>query len=335
MPRRRLERKDLLQLPLRARVAFAAAVVEPIARLYSDDFRERFMVAEVLSAAWRFAGGVSLDPAVVRELMDELGRRIDEADEEYSFGVMFMHGHVLAEIEARDGKPALAAIEDAAYALAVILREGSDGRVEGVPRPRHMLEKWHEENVSRCATELLPRYAALGDGPITRDAAPRLVIPEFAPPIAIERVQAPTSELRELIAELNEALGKLYPEDQRHGLALDQLFRPSMRFFLVRWEGAPAGCGGIEIDNGTAELKRMYTRPKMRRRGVAQSLLHRLEAEARVAGATILLLETGVYQPEAVRLYKRAGFARRAPFGRYAAMPASSIVTSLFMEKPL
>jgi len=153
--------------------------------------------------------------------------------------------------------------------------------------------------------------------------------------IAIERRDSPTPEVRQLVDELDGALAALYSEDQRHGLPLAQLFQPSVRFFVVRWDGVAAGCGGVEIGNGDAELKRMFTRPPMRRRGVARALLQRLEAAACGAGAALLRLETGVHQPEAIALYERAGFVRCAPFGRYAEMTAPSIALSLFLQKPL
>ena len=54
-----------------------------------------------------------------------------------------------------------------------------------------------------------------------------------------------------------------------------------------------------------------------RGRGVAQALLAELERRARQNGREVLRLETGVYQPEAVRLYERWGFAKCVPFGDY------------------
>ncbi|HUH85897.1 MAG TPA: GNAT family N-acetyltransferase [Stellaceae bacterium] len=153
--------------------------------------------------------------------------------------------------------------------------------------------------------------------------------------ITIERIDSPTPEARQLVAELNDALAALYSEDQRHGLRLERLFQPSIRFFIVRADGVAAGCGGIEIGDGVAEVKRMFTRPALRRRGVARALLRHLEVEARDAGATTLRLETGVHQPGAIALYLRAGFIRCAPFGRYAEMRAPTIALSLFLQKPL
>ena len=43
-----------------------------------------------------------------------------------------------------------------------------------------------------------------------------------------------------------------------------------------------------------------------------------------------MLLETGVAQPEALALYKRAGFQRRGPYGGY---PDDAL--TVFMEKEL
>ena len=63
--------------------------------------------------------------------------------------------------------------------------------------------------------------------------------------ITLELVASPTSDLAALIGELNEELGTLYTPEQRHGLALDALFQPHVRFFLARRDGRAIGCGGI------------------------------------------------------------------------------------------
>jgi putative acetyltransferase len=84
-----------------------------------------------------------------------------------------------------------------------------------------------------------------------------------------------------------------------------------------------------------AEVKRMYTRPAARGRGVAKALLRRIEDEARGANKSVLRLETGTYQQEAIGLYKRMGFRPRGPFGPYEMMPACNTATSLFFEKAL
>jgi putative acetyltransferase len=153
--------------------------------------------------------------------------------------------------------------------------------------------------------------------------------------VDIERVATATRDVRELIGELDQVLAAEYLPEQRHGLALEALFQPHIRFFVARLNGAAIGCGGIALFGDFAEVKRMYVRETGRGRGVAQALLTRIETEARIAGCVLLRLETGERQAAALRFYARAGFTPCAAFGDYAAIRPEAITTSVFMEKRL
>ena len=153
--------------------------------------------------------------------------------------------------------------------------------------------------------------------------------------ITVERAPAPTDDVRALIGELDRTLGAEYPPEQRHGLALEAIFAQPVRFFLARLDGAAVGCGGVALFADFAEVKRMYVRPAARGRGVAQTMLARLERETDEAGLRIVRLETGNRQNAALRLYEQAGFRPCPPFGDYALMPRQAIATSVFMEKRL
>lgn len=153
--------------------------------------------------------------------------------------------------------------------------------------------------------------------------------------MTIERVAAATEEIRQLLAELDQALSGPYLPEQRHALSVDQLFEDNVRFFAARLDGVPVGCGGVAFYEGFAEVKRMFTRPTARRKGVAAALLQRLEAEARAEGHSVLRLETGMYQDEAIGFYERAGFERCAAFGDYLDLSPQGIETSVFYEKPI
>jgi putative acetyltransferase len=153
--------------------------------------------------------------------------------------------------------------------------------------------------------------------------------------IRIERAVEASPEVHDLVGELNDVLGAAYESHQRHGLSIEQLFEPNVRFFLARLENLAVGCCGVALFDDYAEVKRMYTRPAARGRGVAKALLRRIEDEARGENKSVLRLETGTYQQEAVGLYERMGFRPRGPFGPYAMMPACNIETSLFFEKAL
>jgi putative acetyltransferase len=153
--------------------------------------------------------------------------------------------------------------------------------------------------------------------------------------ISVELVPSATDDVRALVDELDQILSAEYPPEQRHGLALDAIFRPNIRFFLARLNGAAVGCGGVAWFADFAEVKRMYVRDVGRGRGVAPALLARIQTEARDAGFALLRLETGVRQAAALRFYQRAGFRICAPFGVYAVMPPQAVATSVFLQKQL
>jgi len=151
--------------------------------------------------------------------------------------------------------------------------------------------------------------------------------------LTLERIESETPEARALIRELDAELSGSYPPEQRHGLSVERVFQPNILFLIVRLDGEPVGCGGVAFDDGFAELKRMYVRGVARGRGVAQTLLARLEAEAVARGCTRLVLETGDVLHAAIRLYERAGFARCDAFGDYRTLAPNTIARSLFFEK--
>jgi len=151
--------------------------------------------------------------------------------------------------------------------------------------------------------------------------------------VRIDIALTATDEVRTLIGELETVLAAEYPPEQRHGLSIDAIFQPHVRFFLARWHGAAVGCGGAALFPDYAEVKRMYVRDSARGQGVADAILERIETEVRGAGLSILRLETGDRQLAAMRLYARAGFRECPAFGDYASMTPQAIATSVFLEK--
>ena len=71
----------------------------------------------------------------------------------------------------------------------------------------------------------------------------------------------------------------------------------------------------------------MFVAAAHRGRGLGRRMLRALEAIASEE-KRVVRLETGVKQPEAIALYRSAGFVAIAPFGSYAPDPSS-----VFMEK--
>jgi len=68
----------------------------------------------------------------------------------------------------------------------------------------------------------------------------------------------------------------------------------------------PVGCGAIkEYDSNTMEVKRMFTLPECRGKGIATKLLNELEKWTIELGYEKCILETGKRQPEAIALYTK------------------------------
>jgi GNAT superfamily N-acetyltransferase len=126
----------------------------------------------------------------------------------------------------------------------------------------------------------------------------------------------------DLMAELRREL------DARYGGDLEPGVKPSSDdvavFLVAREDGTVLGCGALRsLGEPVVEIKRMYVRPSARGRGVGAAILHELEREAVERGFRVVRLETGPLQPEALRLYERAGYREIPCFGAYAAGAAS------------
>jgi putative acetyltransferase len=63
--------------------------------------------------------------------------------------------------------------------------------------------------------------------------------------VRIELAPGATDDVRALVDELEAVLAAEYLPEQRHGLAIDALFQPHIRFFLASLHGAAVGCGSV------------------------------------------------------------------------------------------
>ncbi len=86
----------------------------------------------------------------------------------------------------------------------------------------------------------------------------------------------------------------------------------------------PVGCGAFkEFSDWQVEIKRMYVPPTLRGQGIAQAILAELERWAAEIGYDGCVLETGLQNPEALRLYEKNGYVRIANYGQYAGVASS------------
>ncbi|WP_030617249.1 GNAT family N-acetyltransferase [Streptomyces sclerotialus] len=105
-----------------------------------------------------------------------------------------------------------------------------------------------------------------------------------------------------------------------------EMFVPPNGIYLLAYEdGRPLATGGWRAqhaddeghEDGDAEIKRMFVTAEARGRGLARRILRALEDDARAAGRTRMVLETGIKQPEALALYASSGYLPVTKFGHY------------------
>ena len=147
--------------------------------------------------------------------------------------------------------------------------------------------------------------------------------------IAVEDPAQP--DVAPLLQASDAYMASLYPAESNHMLDVASLRLPQVAFLVARVDGKALGCGAlVDSGEGWAEVKRMFVSPAARGLKLGRRLLAEIEAIAARRGVRVLRLEMGGLQPEALGLYRSAGFVEIGPFGAYGPDPVS-----IFMEKTL
>ena len=158
------------------------------------------------------------------------------------------------------------------------------------------------------------------------------------PSIVIRPERPDHPQVRALLRQLDAYLASLYEPEENHILDEPTLMAPDVTFLVASDDQHILGCGAVrrmpaEVHTQRrpyGEVKRMMVDPRVRGHRIGARLLQALEALLRADRIELALLETGAQQVEAVRLYERNGYRRRASFGGY---PDNGL--SVFYEKAL
>lgn len=99
----------------------------------------------------------------------------------------------------------------------------------------------------------------------------------------------------------------------------------SIKYAVVIYlAGEPVGCGALRpYTDDKIEVKRMYVPLEHRSKGLATVALKELEKWALELGFHHLILETGIRQPEAIRLYTKNGYNSIPNYGQYEGVGSS------------
>jgi putative acetyltransferase len=131
------------------------------------------------------------------------------------------------------------------------------------------------------------------------------------------RTDPSNMDFKALVKHLDAELQAIYKEEYEFFGPLNTL--GAIRHVVLAYEeGRPAGCGAMKpYDPVTMELKRMFSVSIFRGRGIGGRMLEELENWARELGYERCVLETGVKQSEAIRLYEKSAYRRTPKYPPY------------------
>ena len=148
--------------------------------------------------------------------------------------------------------------------------------------------------------------------------------------IRLLRTDSQHPDFVSLVAELDALLAELDGEEHAFYNSLNKIDKIK-NAIVVYDDDKPIACGAIrEFSPAAMEVKRMYTIPGYRGKGIATKVLSELEKWAGELNYEKCVLETGIRQPDAIHLYSREGYKRIPNYGKYV-----NVENSVCFEKEL
>ena len=141
--------------------------------------------------------------------------------------------------------------------------------------------------------------------------------------INILRTDSTHPDFIELVRRLDADLAERDGEDHSFYSQFNAI--DGIKYAVAAYENnRPMGCGAMkEYEQAAMEIKRMYTLPESRGKGIATRILTELEHWAAELSCKKCILETGKRQPEAIRLYEKYGYRPIPNYGQYAGVENS------------
>lgn len=148
--------------------------------------------------------------------------------------------------------------------------------------------------------------------------------------LRLTRTHSADPDFLSLVQQLDQDLAKR--DGKEHGFYAQFNTLTAIQHVVVAYEDNVAvACGAMkELNKNTMEIKRMFTAPTHRTKGIASQVLAELETWAKESGYTVCRLETGKRQPEAIAVYQKNGYTQIPNYGQYA-----GVENSVCFEKKL
>lgn len=148
--------------------------------------------------------------------------------------------------------------------------------------------------------------------------------------ITVTRTTSDNQDFEKLVIALDAYLAILDGED--HAFYAQFNKTNLLKNAVIAYENQTAvGIGAYkEYDSETVEMKRMYTLPEFRGKGIASKILSELELWAKEENYKTAVLETGFMQKDAISLYQKLGYVITENYGQY-----KGVENSVCMKKTL
>ena len=145
--------------------------------------------------------------------------------------------------------------------------------------------------------------------------------------LTIQRTNSSDPDFISLVKQLDEDLLRRDGKDHAFFRQFNKIDNLN-QVVVAHYENTAVGCGSIKpFNEDTAEVKRMFVLPNMRGRGIAAEILKELERWAKETGYAHTILETGIRQPEAIRLYQKSNYSIIPNYGQYIGVETSVCMT--------
>lgn len=139
----------------------------------------------------------------------------------------------------------------------------------------------------------------------------------------IQRTDSSGKDFRDLVKLLDADLALRNGEDQAFYNQFNNI-DVVKNCIVVYIDEIPAACGAFKkFENDTVEIKRMYTHPDFRKKGLATAIVKELEEWAKELNYKKAVLETSLEQNEALSVYEKSGYQRIPNYGQYTGIEKS------------
>lgn len=139
----------------------------------------------------------------------------------------------------------------------------------------------------------------------------------------IHRTDSDSSDFQTLVKYLDSTLAE-HNGDQDAFFAQFNKIDMIKNCIVVYINQLPAACGAFkELSGDTVEIKRMFTNPQFRKRGLGSAIVKELESWAKELGYKKAVLETSKDLTNTISVYEKSGFQRISNYGQYIGVESS------------